>query len=180
MPRHLVRGCGQRMRAIGGRKLWACSIAHALRLPASLPYICAALQVPVLVARYGGTAQLASRVEAAVRAQQNNDAAVAQGQAAAAILERVVVHVSFWLRCKDLCVAKFCCKWVCVGRHQQAAVLLTLRVMPCRPTNRRVPLWRRPSTGRCSRAALPQRCRRSWRSTCLGRRALRSGRWCGK
>ena len=53
-----------------------------------------ALQVPVLVARYGGTAQLASRVEAAVRAQQNSEAAVAQGQAAAAILERIVVHVS--------------------------------------------------------------------------------------
>lgn len=53
-----------------------------------------ALQVPVLVARYGGTAQLASRVEAAVRAQQNSEASVAQGQAAAAILERVVVHVS--------------------------------------------------------------------------------------
>lgn len=88
------------MRAIGIRQLWACSIAHALCLPASLPYICAALQVPVLVARYGGTAQLASRVAAAVRAQQNNDAAVAQGQAAAAILERVVVHVSFWLCCK--------------------------------------------------------------------------------
>ncbi|PRW50877.1 ADP-ribosylation Crystallin J1 [Chlorella sorokiniana] len=52
----------------------------------------AIVKVPVLVARYGGTAQLASRVEAAVRAQQNSDAAVAQGQAAAAILERVVVH----------------------------------------------------------------------------------------
>ncbi|KAI7846445.1 hypothetical protein COHA_000056 [Chlorella ohadii] len=52
----------------------------------------AIVKVPVLVARYGGTAQLASRVEAAVRAQQNSEASVAQGQAAAAILERVVVH----------------------------------------------------------------------------------------
>lgn len=47
----------------------------------------------MLVARYGGTPQLAERVEAAVRSQQNSDVAVAMGQAAAAILERVVVQV---------------------------------------------------------------------------------------
>lgn len=47
----------------------------------------------MLVARYGGTPELAARVEAAVRTQQNNDTAVAMGQAAAAILERVVVEV---------------------------------------------------------------------------------------
>lgn len=50
-------------------------------------------QVPVLVARYGGTSELAARVQEAVRSQQNSDAAVAMGQAAAAILERVVVQV---------------------------------------------------------------------------------------
>lgn len=47
----------------------------------------------MIVARYGGTPQLAERVEAAVRSQQNSDTAVAMGQAAAAILERVVVQV---------------------------------------------------------------------------------------
>lgn len=71
-------------------------------LPPEPAALACAPQVPVLVARYGGTAQLASRVEAAVRAQQNSEAAVAQGQAAAAILERVVVHVRWavagWLR----------------------------------------------------------------------------------
>lgn len=65
---------------------------HGINDCRQLPTPCP--QVPVLVARYGGTAQLASRVEAAVRAQQNSEAAVAQGQVAAAILERVVVHVS--------------------------------------------------------------------------------------
>ncbi|KAL4424390.1 hypothetical protein ABPG77_005633 [Micractinium sp. CCAP 211/92] len=54
----------------------------------------AIVKVPVLVARYGGTPQLAERVEAAVRSQQNSDVAVAMGQAAAAILERVVVQGS--------------------------------------------------------------------------------------
>ncbi|KAL4447697.1 hypothetical protein ABPG75_004916 [Micractinium tetrahymenae] len=54
----------------------------------------AIVKVPVVVARYGGTPQLAERVEAAVRSQQNNDTAVAMGQAAAAILERVVVQGS--------------------------------------------------------------------------------------
>ena len=59
-------------------------------------------QVPILVARYGGTPQLAARVEAAVRAQQNSDVAVAQGQAAARILERVVVEVSACRLCSVL------------------------------------------------------------------------------
>lgn len=58
--------------------------------------VCNALQpqVPVLVARYGGTPELAARVEAAVRSQQNSDVAVAQGVAAARILERVVAEAS--------------------------------------------------------------------------------------
>ncbi len=47
----------------------------------------------MIVARYGGTPELAARVEEAVRTQQNNDTAVAIGQAAASILERVVVQV---------------------------------------------------------------------------------------
>lgn len=51
------------------------------------------MRVPLIVARYGGTPQLAARVEEVVRSQQNNDTAVAVGQAAAAILERVVVQV---------------------------------------------------------------------------------------
>lgn len=48
----------------------------------------------MLVARYGGTPELAARVEEAVRSQQNNDVAVAIGQAGAVILEQVVVHGS--------------------------------------------------------------------------------------
>ncbi|KAI3424161.1 hypothetical protein D9Q98_009520 [Chlorella vulgaris] len=54
----------------------------------------AIVKVPVLVARYGGTPELAARVEEAVRSQQNNDVAVAIGQAGAVILEQVVVHGS--------------------------------------------------------------------------------------
>lgn len=67
------------------------------RFPAAAPedtQAHAIVKVPVIVARYGGTPQLAERVEAAVRSQQNSDTAVAMGQAAAAILERVVVQGS--------------------------------------------------------------------------------------
>lgn len=48
----------------------------------------------MIVARYGGTPQLLEKVEEAVRSQQNNGLAVSMGQAAARILERVVVEVS--------------------------------------------------------------------------------------
>ena len=47
----------------------------------------------MLVARYGGTPELMARVEEAVRSHQNNDMAVAVGQAAAAILEQVAFQV---------------------------------------------------------------------------------------
>ncbi|KXZ52342.1 hypothetical protein GPECTOR_10g975 [Gonium pectorale] len=45
----------------------------------------------VLVARYAGKPELRSKVEAAIRVQQNNDAAVAYGTAGALILEKVVL-----------------------------------------------------------------------------------------
>ncbi|KAG1667520.1 hypothetical protein FOA52_013710 [Chlamydomonas sp. UWO 241] len=45
----------------------------------------------LIVARYGGTAELAPKMEAAIRVQQNNDDAVKYGLAAAAVLERVIV-----------------------------------------------------------------------------------------
>lgn len=48
-------------------------------------------QVPALVARYAGKPGLLQAVEAAVRAQQNNDVAVHIAQAAALLLERVVL-----------------------------------------------------------------------------------------
>jgi len=51
-------------------------------------------QVPVVVAKYAGSADLPAAVEAAVRAQQSSDAAVAYGLAAARLLERVVLGSS--------------------------------------------------------------------------------------
>lgn len=48
-------------------------------------------QVPLLVARYAATGQLEAAVEAAVRVQQDSDAAVAAALAFAAVLERMLV-----------------------------------------------------------------------------------------
>jgi hypothetical protein len=50
----------------------------------------------VIAAKYAGKPELAVAVEAAVRAQQNNDTAVMYGLAAARILEQVCgkVHAS--------------------------------------------------------------------------------------
>lgn len=54
----------------------------------------AIVKVPIVVARYGGTPELLSRVEEAVRTQQDSQVAVAVGQAAALVLEQVVVKGS--------------------------------------------------------------------------------------
>ncbi|KAK9844004.1 hypothetical protein WJX81_001682 [Elliptochloris bilobata] len=51
----------------------------------------ALVKVPLLVARYAATGQLAAAVEAAVRVQQASDAAVAAALAFAAVLERMIV-----------------------------------------------------------------------------------------
>lgn len=51
-------------------------------------------QVPIVVAAYAGSPQLGPAVEAAVRAQQASDDAVAYGLAAARILEKVVLGSS--------------------------------------------------------------------------------------
>lgn len=53
----------------------------------------AIVKVPIVVARYGGTPELLSRVEEAVRTQQDSQVAVAVGQAAALVLEQVVVKL---------------------------------------------------------------------------------------
>lgn len=45
----------------------------------------------MVVAKYAGQAELLERVEAAVRTQQDSDVAVAFGQGAARILEKVVL-----------------------------------------------------------------------------------------
>jgi hypothetical protein len=50
-----------------------------------------ARQVPLLVARYAASGQLAPAVGAAVRVQQDSDAAVAAALALAAVLERIIV-----------------------------------------------------------------------------------------
>lgn len=52
---------------------------------------CAWHQVPLLVARYAAMGQLEAAVEAAVRVQQDSDAAVAAALAFAAVLERMLV-----------------------------------------------------------------------------------------
>ena len=53
------------------------------------PLLCMCCQVPVIAAKYAGKSDLPAAVEAAVRAQQNNDTAVMYGLAAARILEKV-------------------------------------------------------------------------------------------
>ena len=53
------------------------------------------LQVPALVARYAGRPGLVAAVDAAVRAQQNNDVAVEAAVGVARVLEKVVL-VSEW------------------------------------------------------------------------------------
>lgn len=54
----------------------------------------AGMQVPVITAMYAGSPELATAVEQAVRAQQNNDTSVSLGLAAARILEKVVLGSS--------------------------------------------------------------------------------------
>lgn len=59
-------------------------------LLAALRWLWVALvQVPVITAVYAGSPELPAAVEAAIRAQQNNDTSVALGLAAAKILEKV-------------------------------------------------------------------------------------------
>ncbi len=59
-----------------------------------------ARQVPLLVARYAASGQLAPAVAAAVRVQQDSDAAVAAALALAAVLERIIVaNDSVQVRC---------------------------------------------------------------------------------
>lgn len=50
------------------------------------------LQLPAVTALYAGTEQLPAAVEAAVRAQQNNDTSVSLALAAARILEKVATY----------------------------------------------------------------------------------------
>jgi hypothetical protein len=47
------------------------------------------LQLPLITAVYAGSPELPAAVEASIRAQQNNDASVSMGLAAARILEKV-------------------------------------------------------------------------------------------
>jgi hypothetical protein len=50
---------------------------------------CFCFQLPLITAVYAGTPELPAAVEASIRAQQNNDASVSMGLAAARILEKV-------------------------------------------------------------------------------------------
>jgi hypothetical protein len=65
-------------------------------------------QVPVCVAKYAGSGELAQRVEAAVRVTQDSNEAVAAAVAAAGVLERVVL-VRAALRCAMLCCVALRC-----------------------------------------------------------------------
>lgn len=148
-----------------------------------------------------------------------------QGEAAAAILECVVVHARLrfllglvsWLgssaeeveqgrlkgpsmqgRCGGARTSGTCTRILCARcapplnrkallrqrrlsvRSSRAASREMKSSIPLHsPPTCRVPVWRRRLSGRCSRAALRRRCRRSWRSTCLVRPARRCGKWCG-
>ncbi|KAF6253565.1 ADP-ribosylation/Crystallin J1 [Scenedesmus sp. NREL 46B-D3] len=51
-------------------------------------------KLPLIAAVYAGTPELAAAVEASIRAQQNNDASVSMGLAAAKILEKVILGSS--------------------------------------------------------------------------------------